>query len=166
MDFVSKTSRAESTAPCRLLFLRGYPSPEWLGLIGARHMVDPEFFVRFLHFKPAKDAAFNNSFPALPASTWNLLELPVITIGERKAFHGLADQVKIDNMRRETRSKIQRHHDSLRGTSNVDVASSVVRGVAILDHSCFALEQRIWICLQRQVSKGPEDAPWTRKCPH
>lgn len=161
-DFVSKTSSETSKSLGRLIFLRGFPSVEWLGLIGARYRIDPEFFMRFLHFKPAKDTTVNYSLPALPAATWNILELPIITIGERKVLPGLVDQAEINNMRREARSKLQEHHDLLGGHDEITVASSVVRDVAIIDHSCFALEQCIWICLQPHLTKDADSARWTR----
>jgi len=161
-DFVSRTSSETSKSLGRLLFLRGFPSVEWLGVIGARYRIDPEFFMRFLNFKPPRDTAINYSLPALPAATWNIFELPVITIGERRVLPGLVDQAEIDNMRREARSKLQEHHDLLRGYNKITVASSVVRDVAIIDHSCFALEQCIWICLQPYQSRDSNSTRWTR----
>ncbi|UKZ50394.1 hypothetical protein TrVGV298_004654 [Trichoderma virens] len=63
-------------------------------------------------------------------------------------------------MRKEASSKVQEHHDHLRGY-DIAVASSIVRDVAIIDHSCFALEQRIWICQQPLRRKDTEDVQWT-----
>ena len=160
---MSKTSSETSKPLGRLLFLRGFPSVEWLGLIGARYKIDPEFFMRFLHFKSTKDTIVNYSLPALPAATWNILELPIITIGERKILLGVVNQAEIDNMRREARSKLQEYHDLLRGHDEIIVGSSVVRDVAIIDHSCFALEHCIWICLQPHVAKDADSARWTRR---
>lgn len=169
-DFVRKTGSGDLKSASRLLFLRGYPTPEWLGLIGARFKIDPEFFVRFMHFKPAKDGINNYTLPALPAASWNLLELPVISIGERRAFHGLVNQAEVDVMRKEAKTRMHKHHEHLNGHTGVTAGSSVVREVAIFDHGCFALEQRIWICLQRQITSQPNavevstvGAPWTRE---
>lgn len=162
-DFVTKISSEKSKPLGRLLFLRGFPSVEWLGLIGAKYRVDPEFFMRFLHFIPHQEAAINYSLPPVPAATWNILELPIITIGERKVLPGMVDQIEINNMRKEARQKLQRHHDLLRAHENISVASSVVRNVSIIDHSCFALEQCIWVCLQSHWTKDAENVRWTRE---
>ncbi|KAF3070234.1 hypothetical protein CFAM422_006590 [Trichoderma lentiforme] len=159
-DFANKTDSETFKSLGRLLFLRGFPSAEWLSLIGAKYKVDSEFFMRFLHFKPAKGTTVNYSLPALPAATWNILELPIITIGERKVLPGFVHQADIDNMRKEARLKIQEHHDLLRG-HEITVASSIVRDVAIIDHNSFALEQCIWICLQPLTRKNAEDSQWT-----
>ena len=118
--------------------------------------------MRFLHFKLGRDSMVNYSLPALPAATWNILELPIITIGERKVLSGLVDQAEIDNMRREARFKLQKHHDFLRGNDETTVASSVVRDIAIIDHSCFTLEQCVWICLQPLLTKETDGARWIR----
>lgn len=123
-------------------------------------MIDSEFFMRFLHFNAAKDAMANYSLPALPATTWNMLELPVVSIGERK--HAFVDQAEIDDMRRQARTKLQKHHRRLRCHTAIPVASSVIRDVAILDQSSFALEQRIWICLQPQFVSSANNFLWTR----
>ncbi|KAI0183806.1 hypothetical protein EV127DRAFT_376072 [Xylaria flabelliformis] len=161
LKLVIKTSSETSKSRSRLLFLRGFPSVEWLGLIGARYRVDSELFMRFLHFKPGKDATPNYSLPALPTASWNILEIPIITIGEKKVLPGIGDQSEIQNMRKEARSKLQEHHHLLRGNDGVPVASSIVREVTILDHSCFALEQRIWICLEPLRRKDSDSGRWT-----
>ncbi|KAK9445103.1 Mg2+ transporter protein, CorA-like/Zinc transport protein ZntB [Metarhizium brunneum] len=161
LDFVTKTNSETSKSLSRLLFLRGFPSAEWLGVIDARYRIDSEFFMRFLHFKPARDTTPNYSLPALPAETWNILELPIVTIGERKVLPGLVDQSTINTMRKEAGLQLQVHHDLLRGNDGVVVASSVVRDISIIDHSCFALEQCIWICLQPLLRKDSDGGRWT-----
>ncbi|KID59429.1 Mg2+ transporter protein, CorA-like/Zinc transport protein ZntB, partial [Metarhizium brunneum ARSEF 3297] len=161
LDFVTKTNSETSKSLSRLLFLRGFPSAEWLGVIGARYRIDSEFFMRFLHFKPARDTTPNYSLPALPAATWNILEFLIVTIGERKVLPGLVDQSTINTMRKEAGLQLQVHHDLLRGNDGVAVASSVVRDISIIDHSCFALEQCIWICLQPLLIKDSDGGRWT-----
>ncbi|KAK8915425.1 hypothetical protein VCV18_010973 [Metarhizium anisopliae] len=163
LDFVTKTNSETSKSLSRLLFLRGFPSAEWLGVIGARYRIDSEFFMRFLHFKPARDTTPNHSLPALPAATWNILELPIVTIGERKVLPGLVDQSTINTMRKEAGLQFQVHHDLLRGNDGVAVASSVGRDTSMIDHSCFALEQCIWICLQPLLRKDSDGVRWTRR---
>ncbi|KAH8660512.1 hypothetical protein BX600DRAFT_438725 [Xylariales sp. PMI_506] len=159
LDFVVKTKSETSKSPSRLLFLRGVPSVEWLGIIGTKYKIDPEFFMRFLHFKFATNIFTNYSLPALPAATWNILELPIITTGRRKVVLGPLKQIEVDAMRREVKSNLQAHHDRLQENSELAVASSVVRDISIIDHIYFALEQRIWICLQPNISQNDSGNP-------
>lgn len=145
LKFTIKTSSETSKSRNRLLFLRGLPSIKWLGLIGASYRLDSEPFTCLPHLKSVRGATPNYSLPALPTGSWDILKIPIITIGENKVLPGIGNHLKIQIMRKEARSKIQEHHHLLRKNNRIPVPSSLVREIAILDHSCFALEQRIWV---------------------
>ncbi|KAK3321235.1 hypothetical protein B0T19DRAFT_431906 [Cercophora scortea] len=61
-----------------VLFLRGYPSPEWVSVVGAKYRLDPEIFRRHLKLPNSKDYF---ELPGLPSSDCTL-ELRIPSIGE------------------------------------------------------------------------------------
>jgi hypothetical protein len=128
----------------RLLFLRGFPSPDWLNLIGSRHRVDPEFFRRHLNFIQPPDSF---DLPATPLSSSNFLTLPVITIGQRrKGFTGINLSVLEDRERSANDMAIY-----LRGLSIADVVGqSIVRKFFIHDATYFTIEQDVSVYVRGQ----------------
>ena len=86
--FFQSTSSRPRSQSC-IIFLRGFMIAAWINQIGAYHVVDPEFFCRHLDFQPADDNSNDFSLPALPSASWHLIELPVITVGTRRAHKGV-----------------------------------------------------------------------------
>lgn len=85
--------------------------PSWLNTVGAFHKVDPEFFRRHLHFTLTANIVDNFSAPALSSSSWNLIELPVITLGRRFAAYRVSMRAKeIEELRKGAAKAMECHH--------------------------------------------------------
>lgn len=150
-------SQAES--PGQIFFMRGYPSAEWLGLLGSKYHVDPEFFNRFLDFRSVDDRSNNFFVPPLPSHAWNIVDVPLITIGFRNLGCSYGQQAHVSTIRKDVAIALAEiQNQTLRG-AYVPVGSNVVRSVSVLDENHFAIEQRISICFQpAENGKG-----WTGK---
>jgi hypothetical protein len=133
-----------------IVFLRGYMSATWINNVGSRYMIDPEFFCRHLDFRPADDNSNNFSVPALPSSSWHLIELPVITLGTRRASKGATQLDKIEELRIESNVALSNHHHQISklASSGMVTGKSMVRRVYVFDETHFAIEQQISIAMQ------------------
>lgn len=138
----------EANTTARIFVLRGHPSPDWLGTVGSVQLVDPEYFCRWLDFPYAVDRLNEFSLPALPTVGWNILELPLISIGNRDGSYSLERQDDIDAARVNSAAAIRNHHNLLHGQDDSQIGSSVARDLYVFDHNLFAIEQKITICLQ------------------
>jgi hypothetical protein len=144
-DGLTKYAQYDTANECgRLLFLRGFPSPDWLNLIGSRHRVDPEFFRRHLNFIQPPDSF---DLPATPLSSSNFLTLPVITIGKRqKGYTGINLSVLEDRER-----SADEMATYLRELSIADIAGqSIVRKFFIHDATYFTIEQDVSVYVRGQ----------------
>ncbi|RKK89171.1 hypothetical protein BFJ68_g16776 [Fusarium oxysporum] len=130
----------------------------WINNIGARYVVDPEFFCRHLDFAPANGNSNSFSIPALPSSSGHLIELPIITIGKRMASPDAPRADKINELRSQGSSALAAHHHQISklAFSKMNLGDSMVRNFHIFDEIHFAIEQRISICMQptKKAKKG------------
>jgi hypothetical protein len=93
-DFEALAANPSDKRNGRILFLRGLPSPEWLGAIGVAYTIDPDFFRRHIDFRPALGRSNFFSDPYLPSASTNMYRLLQTTIGEVP----LGDQGKIGDL--------------------------------------------------------------------
>jgi hypothetical protein len=122
----------------QLLFLRGYPSQDWINSIGARYRVDPEIFRRQLQHGP-KCEYFD--LPDLPSSSMNIIKLFTSTIGTRR-------RLTVDRSTEE--DALERHFHNLGSNPDV-VGESIVRQLWTHDEKHFSIEQNILMTvLQRK----------------
>lgn len=142
----------EANKSASIFILRGHPSPDWLGTIGSVQLVDPEYFCRWLDFPYAAGRLNEFSLPALPTVGWNILELPVISIGKREGLYAVERQDDLDATRIRSAAAMRKHHDLLHGQDDGQVSSSVARDLYVFDQNLFAIEQKITICLQPHES--------------
>ncbi|KAJ2996496.1 hypothetical protein NUW58_g968 [Xylaria curta] len=146
-------TKAES--PAQIVLVSGYPSPEWLSVVGAKYKIDPELPARFLHFQVPEKFTESFALPSLPSSSWNILELPTVTIGKTGALKELSSG-NIIAMRTEAKGLLRLHHNILTNQIHAPkLCSSVIRNITVLDQSYFAIEQRIWVCLQPKQGIDP-----------
>jgi hypothetical protein len=146
-------TKAES--PAQIILLSGYPTPEWLGVVGAKYKIDPELLARFLDFQVKKNFTESFALPPLPASSWNILELPTVTIGKTGALKDLSPS-NITAMRTEAKALLRLHQNTLTSQPHSPkLCSSIIRNITVLDQSHFAIEQRVWICLQPKQGINP-----------
>ncbi|KAI1669666.1 CorA/Zinc transport protein ZntB [Pyrenophora tritici-repentis] len=166
----------------RLVFLRGFMSATWINTIGARYLVDPEFFCRHLDFKPADDIDNMFSSPPLPSASWHLIQLPIMTVGARNTNTGLICLEDLEKLRCDGRKKLIAHHKAINrlARSGMSLGESMVRDYHVFDETHFAFEQRISICLKenddndgfnlfvwldggKDFAKDTNEFPWSQK---
>lgn len=126
----------------QLLFLRGFPSPEWLRVLGAQLRIDPEFFRQHLGFLQRKDFY---DIPALPSFSRNLLQLRVTTIFTRQAA---ITQQAVQLGRRRSVEDVRKHQVQLE--QNAAVGDSIVRQFSIHNENTFTIEQNISCCVVKK----------------
>jgi hypothetical protein len=149
---------AQEQGSSNVLFLRGYPTPQWLNTVGAKFSIDPEFFRRHLDFRNATPASFDTSLPTLPSATFNMTKLKVTTMASRlDTWTSLSQrrQVDLDRLRQETSTAFQVYQESLRrgGVLDAQPGDSIVRAFSILDHDYLAIEQDVSIYLDTLEGK-------------
>lgn len=144
-----RTNKPEHGRLEALLFLRGYPSPEWLNLLGASYRLDPEYLRRHLLFSQYKDCF---DIPALPACSRNILQLRITTICTRQV--PLTRQI-LRQCRREEMGLVRKHQRQL--GSDYNVGQSIVRRYSVLSETRFTLEQIASCCVQKR------NGAWTGK---
>jgi hypothetical protein len=131
----------EHTAPhdnCgQLLFLRGYPSNEWINTIGARYRIDPEIFRRQLHH--GQTCEFHD-LPDKPSSSMHIIKLSTSTIGSRQV---------LDITREEEEEALESHFHNLGQRPDL-VGESIVRRLSTHDAKHFSIEQHIFISVMRR----------------
>lgn len=137
--------------PGRIFFLRGFPSAEWLGSLGSTHVVDPEFFKKWLDFPYTPERQNQFSSPSLPSAGWNILELPLITIGRRNGARTLKTQSQLDTARLELAESVRHYQAELLVEKHKDIGGSTARDIDLFDETHFAIEQKVTICLQPQA---------------
>lgn len=129
----------------RIIFLSGFMPAEWINHLGARYLVDPEFFGRHLSFRYASENLGNYSIPRLPSSSRQFIELPVITLGRRLSV----PQDSIRKLRERGRQRLSQHHNILiAGGPSMKAGQQMVRDYYLLDEVNFAIEEQISIYIQ------------------
>ncbi|KAK3392425.1 cora-like Mg2+ transporter protein-domain-containing protein [Sordaria brevicollis] len=145
--YTNSVGEGSSNPQSGIIFLRGYMSAEWIGNIGARFFVDPEFFCRHMDFQNPDEPTKNFSLPALPSSSSHILELPVMTIGIDKSRKALGGKTA-----KATRDTVDKALDNFRERFTkmemVD-GESMIRDFYLFDEMHFAVEQRISICMEK-----------------
>lgn len=125
----------------KLIFLKGYPSPGWVKLLGSRYRIDPEYFRRQLSLGSLTEY---HELPSLPSSSRNIIELCVTSIGRCNYATGI---------RQEATVAVRKHFQALGEISHT--GESIVRKFNRHDESTFSIEQRISLCLVMR------DESWT-----
>lgn len=147
---------AQFESPGQIFFLKGYPSPEWLGLIGSKYHVDPEYFSRFLDFRSTHDVWSRISVPFLPSCEWNIIELSMTTIGLMNPLASYGQQADLAKIRQHSAAVLDHiNGDILRNPHVPSVGCTMIRAIHVLDQTHFAIEQKISICFKpAQNEKG------------
>lgn len=148
----------------QITFLRGWQTADWISNVGARYLVDPEYFCRHLDFRSPDDRSNNFSTPALPSSSWHLMQLPVMSIVAGDVAKGSVKQCQIDELRDDRQEALLEHHRDIQ-RSKLFQGDSMVRDIYTFDEAHFAIEQRISICLERDEQGGANfNREWTPLC--
>ncbi|OCL09817.1 hypothetical protein AOQ84DRAFT_387904 [Glonium stellatum] len=135
-----------------LIFLRGYPSPEWLKEIGARFNIDPEAFYRHLTFFHQRVALMRQAPFKLPSSQRSIFQLNLTTVGQYASARGDS----LSKIRAYAAREMERYKVGMRNPTCWGLGNSIVRSFDVHNESVFSLEQLVTI----YVSKESEDSPW------
>jgi hypothetical protein len=151
LAFEGHTLREPGSA--NLLFLRGYPSPEWINTIGAKFSIDPEFFRRHLDFRNATGTSSDFSLPTLPSATVNMTRLRISTLASRLDNWRASNQWlqgDLDLLREETSASFHEYLNTIRRGRDADVRTgdSIVRAFSVLSHEYLSIEQDISIYVE------------------
>ena len=130
----------------QIVFLRGYPSPEWLSALGTVFWIDPEFFKLRLRFRNSTEYF---SSPCLPSSLEDIIRLRLITIGSRIEKRGTSRSAAVESLRSEGRKALRTYAHELIVKTGVRRGDSIVRDYHVLDEKTFILEQEVYICLSK-----------------
>lgn len=125
-----------ATGSGHLVFIRGYPTPQWVAAIGARYGVDPEYFRRFLRIGQSREYF---DLPALPSSSANIINVPITTIGRHSGFPT-------------TIEPLSRHFSLLESCAGV--GHSIVRQFSVHDDAYFSIEQSVLVCVVKTKGNG------------
>lgn len=128
-----------------VVFMRGFPTVDWLNRLGAHRRADPEFFRRHMEF--LQPASYVDGRP-LPSNMLNLVQLRVTTIYTRSP---LPFQALIRARERE-QDTLRRYGKRLREQGRV--GDSIVRRISNINDTAFSIEQNISISIVPRKSKG------------
>jgi hypothetical protein len=135
----------EQTHPSWILFLRGYPSPEWLSAIGSMLQVDPSLFPRHLEFQSSFGRRNCYFSPSLPSATDGIIRLRYITIGSRGLHQAGANQDEIDRLRGKRLEEMNQHLHALNTETGIRSGDSIERMYHVHDEGNFSIEQDVSI---------------------
>lgn len=146
-----------------LVFMRGFPTPDWLTAIGAHFKVDPDFFRRHLDFMKGKD--FYDQ-PGLRSSCEQIMQLKITTICTRVVAIN-PSQVKAARLRDvEEVTKYQKRLSRC--------GESIIRRLSVHNETMFTIEQTasfyvktkkgswtaiVWLDCGHDLSEAPYK-PW------
>lgn len=145
----SQTSSQAHTRPKhsgRVIFLRGFPSPQWLNHLGAALDVDPEFFYRHLDIgpigitpnAPRLEYSYSTPFP----QSRDLIQLRVCNTG---SWDMKGNNAALASLRQSCEDSFRDHLEDFEHRRGFSAGDSIVRRFILHDLHNFSIEQRISI---------------------
>jgi hypothetical protein len=131
----------------RLIFLRGYPSPQWLSALGNLYDVRPEYWKRHLDFLSLGDAYPPESH-LLPSTVGRIFQLSVGSIGSLGRWWKPGQRIK--DLRRSAATDMDRYLKGLSAGRGWKPADSVVRRYILHDKEHFSIEQKVTLYLHER----------------
>ena len=129
----------------RLIFMRGFPSPGWIGVLGSTCSINPEYFRQHLDFLQTKKFY---DLPSLPSHSNCVIRLKITSICSRNVPIGIDALSQI----RETETNVTRKYQRLLDQTGL-VGGSIIRRLSVHNESLFTLEQTI-SCWFKRDEKG------------
>jgi hypothetical protein len=124
-----------------LLFLRGYPSAEWILELGSRYKIDPEFFHRHMHYlSDSQDAARRTPF-MLPSSQKTIFQMSVTSVGTQTN----STYADVKSKRAAAACEMDTYLHSLRARQGWRCGNSIVRSYEVHDEKHFSIEQTVTV---------------------
>ncbi|OCK76178.1 hypothetical protein K432DRAFT_408394 [Lepidopterella palustris CBS 459.81] len=133
----------------RLLFMRGYPSPQWLMEIGPKYKVDPDLYQRHMQFE-VTDTQGRDDFTlsSLPSSAGRVFQLPVSTICSKVTVGRSRGSEDLGPLRRANVEALTKYYGNLKQTARI--GDSIVRRYGVISKQFSVLEQTISINIVQQ----------------
>lgn len=155
LQCAQKLEMSKTSMRGNILFIHGYPSPNWIRTIGALCRTDPQYFNTHLRFRCRRDYY---STPTLPSGLANIITLRFVTLGSREQRFG-CDQARVDALRLDGERGMGRYEHDLMIGSGLEAGDSIVRSFSVLDEKNFLIEQEMSICLHKYgkgwISRSP-----------
>lgn len=147
-DFAIEANSRHSKSTS-LLFMQGYPSPEWLNTIGEAYHVDPSVYQYHLGSLCMTD---HFDRPSMPSYSKDIIRLCFTTIGRRdqSCLPSSLNQ-SAGLLRKVTADKMKEYHRKMRiGDGRAKLGDSIVRKFSSFDEGYFALEQNLTAWLKKR----------------
>jgi hypothetical protein len=137
--------KRRTSSESQVIFLRGYPSPEWIKYIGGCCRIsDLEFFRWNLRFQCRRDWCLS---PPLSSASSKIIKLRFVTIGSRESSG--KKQATVDELREKADRGMQSYDHDLRIGSSIKKGDSIVRDYFVLDERHVVIEQEMVICINK-----------------
>lgn len=162
LELVGDMKNNIEASKAQILFLKGYPSSEWLLDVGALFQIDPEFFRLHLQFRNRKEY---DASPPLPSSLEHIFRLKIYTVGSREDKQGLSRQDELDKLRSQASEAKRLYEHNLERAYNCRRGDSIVRDYHVLDEKHFVVEQNMSVCLNR-VAESWSSKSWPIELNH
>ena len=130
----------------QIVFVRGSLSPAWIGALGTKYKIDPEFFRRHLRYLPGRDYS---DLPPLPSAATEMLTLVLPSLYTRS--HALAPG-QIKKCREKDSEVARKNQQSISGEAAC--GETVVRRFSTLSDRLFAVEHEISIFTRSKQNGG------------
>lgn len=137
-SFLSPEQQRPAKDAGKLIFLRGYTSPEWLMNVGATYRIDPEFFRRHLTFG---DSHAEFDLPQLTSSFDPMISLSIPCLG--RANPAYQHESNISDM-------LRSHHQQL--GADCPTGESIIRHFFWHDDATFSIIQQVSIYVTKKGS--------------
>ena len=128
-----------STDSSLLVFMRGWQSPPWLRILGARCDIDPEMLRRHLGFLQSPPKFFDQ--PPLPSDQLSIWRIRTVTICELS--HDTLNPEEVQSRRETASQDVRNYLQKLHAESVSQVGSSIVRRYSVIDGTTSVIEHDI-----------------------
>ena len=150
----------------RILFLRGYPSAEWIAQIGSQLNIDPDMWRRHLSYLGTSRSTNDFSQPQ-SFSSQNIFRLCISSAGTRGVLKHPPSRKDLNEDRADAANKMAEYQASLQHNclkkDDWRLGDSIVRSYNIHDEDLFSVEQYVTVHL---IEYDPTSNNWLRKfCP-
>ena len=135
------------------MFLRGYPSAQWLSILGHLYDIHPEYWRRHLDFLSLGDA-FSANRQRLPSTAGRIFQFSVGSIGTFGRWWKPGQRIK--DLRRTATADMDRYCKGLTAGRDWRPADSIVRRYILHNKEHFSIEQNVTVCLHT----GSSPADW------
>ncbi|KAL8939351.1 MAG: hypothetical protein Q9211_002781 [Gyalolechia sp. 1 TL-2023] len=147
-EYDDETRRKQPSG--RLLFIGGYPSPQWLNHIGSKFDIDPEFFFRHLEFDQLQMTPIHFFMPSLPSRA-EIIRIRITSILSKDDFH-FEQAHDITDLRNSCKIHMKEYLENLVKSVNVSLSESIVRRFSVHDKQHFSIAQMVTICVTYESS--------------